>query len=267
MAMHYWTLPPSPALASWVECHWGLVQDTRGDARPEKIVPDGHPELIFQLGEPYHENGRPQPRSLLVGQMRRWMEVTPSGRVELYGVRLRPHGLAWLLGEPSHRTTDGQLELAEWAPRLLVELEERLAETPDRQRVRLVEETLLRCAQRPRGADALDPVLEAVERSHGQLRVDALARLSGWSPRSLDRHFRERVGLSPKLFLRQVRFQRVFELLREDPRPKWSEVALAAGCYDQAHLSREFRAFAGESPESFLKAQHELSAHLTGLEG
>jgi AraC-like DNA-binding protein len=92
----------------------------------------------------------------------------------------------------------------------------------------------------------------------------------GVTPRHAERLFRERVGLSPKLFLRIVRFQRALEAVRdaratasggEEPRgggngsgttaarlASWAEIAVSLGYYDQPHFIRDFREFAGESP-------------------
>jgi AraC-like DNA-binding protein len=41
-------------------------------------------------------------------------------------------------------------------------------------------------------------------------------------------------------------------------------LALSAGYFDQAHLIREFRALAGETPGRFASESHELSDLLTG---
>ncbi len=58
------------------------------------------------------------------------------------------------------------------------------------------------------------------------------------------------VGVTPKLFFaRIVRFQGAFERWGEDPRG-WARVAADCGYYDQAHLLRDFRQFAGDPPGS-----------------
>ena len=94
----------------------------------------------------------------------------------------------------------------------------------------------------------------------GRVSVAELACAVGLSTRQLERAFRERVGLGPKTFLRLVRFQRALALLR---RPGASLAAIAARCgyFDQAHLVRDFREFAHESPGRFRAAQGELGGH------
>ena len=49
--MRYRELSPPPALGHLVECLWTLESD--GDRRtPQRVVPDGHPELIVNSGRP-----------------------------------------------------------------------------------------------------------------------------------------------------------------------------------------------------------------------
>ena len=82
----------------------------------------------------------------------------------------------------------------------------------------------------------------------GGVPVASLVEESGWSRRHFTARFTERAGLSPKTFARILRFDRAKQLLAAPAGPSLSEVALACGYYDQAHLNRDFRAFAGCTP-------------------
>jgi len=62
----------------------------------------------------------------------------------------------------------------------------------------------------------------------------------------LERLFRERVGVTPKVYARLLRFEASLSLARRGAR--WAEVAAGAGFADQSHLVREYRALAGTSP-------------------
>ena len=265
--LRYREIRPRASLAGAVHRLWCLAH-ADPPPTPERILPDGHPELIFQLGAPYRSagDGDVQSRSFVVGQMRGWLDVIPTGHVELLGVSFRPSGLHGLFRDSLHVLTDGELPLADWAPPPLAELEERLRQTAGwGARLELVQDVLegeLGAVSRPdaRLAGAVDLLLA----SHGRLRLDELTARTGQSPRTLERGFRRAVGIGPKLLARQARFQRALELVQRAPRLPWSELALASGCYDQAHLVREFRAFAGDTPESFVRAEHALSDRLTG---
>jgi AraC-like DNA-binding protein len=77
----------------------------------------------------------------------------------------------------------------------------------------------------------------------------------------MERRFREAVGVSPKTLARIVRFQ---EVLRRSPAESASaDVALDCGYYDQAHLLRDFRDFAGVVPTLFRAAAGDLAQQFT----
>lgn len=266
--MLYREIEPTAGLRGHVNCIWILDHAPEPEPVPEKILPDGRAELIFNLGAPYRrvdeDGAHGQPRSFAVGQIRRYLEVIPTGHVSMIGVRFQPTALHRLTGNSMSELTDRSVPIEDLGVPELVELEARLHDAPDWQtRVRLVEEHLLRLV--PRSVCHMSEALNLIRRTHGRLDLGRVSKQIGVSARTLDRRFSAEVGLTPKLFSRQVRLQRVFELLSRSPRPSWSEVALASGCFDQAHLNREFQAFAGESPAAFLRSRHELSDHLTGL--
>jgi AraC-like DNA-binding protein len=57
--------------------------------------------------------------------------------------------------------------------------------------------------------------------------------------------FKTEVGLTPKLFYRVQRFQRILALMRRVSAPSWSRLALDCGFFDQSHLIRDFVEFSG----------------------
>jgi AraC-like DNA-binding protein len=57
--------------------------------------------------------------------------------------------------------------------------------------------------------------------------------------------------MTPKLFARVLRFDSALRGLRSGAGSGWAELADACGYSDQAHLSRDFTAFAGSPPEAF----------------
>jgi AraC-like DNA-binding protein len=60
--------------------------------------------------------------------------------------------------------------------------------------------------------------------------------------------FRAHVGLPPKVCGRILRFHHAIELIRSPCAVGWSDLAVRCGYYDQAHLIRDVRQFAGVTP-------------------
>lgn len=87
----------------------------------------------------------------------------------------------------------------------------------------------------------------AIDRAAGAIPIERLAALRGTSRRQLERVFLDRVGMAPKRFSRLLRFRRVVREIRTDAR-SWLDRAMEAGYFDQSHLIREFRSFAGAPP-------------------
>lgn len=94
--------------------------------------------------------------------------------------------------------------------------------------------------------------LSRLRRSGGGAPIAALAAETGWSQRRLVRGFREQVGMHPKGFGRLLRFERVIRRLHAGDGTALGEIALDCGYYDQPHLNRDFRQFAGVSPTRYI---------------
>jgi AraC-like DNA-binding protein len=77
------------------------------------------------------------------------------------------------------------------------------------------------------------------------------------SSRELERRFKKNIGLSPKQIARIYHFQSVLQLKNKSGSS--TELAHAAGYYDQSHFIREFRDIAGINPFSFFKEEKELT--------
>lgn len=236
--MEYQESVPRGPLRAYVRCVWTMRSKGGG---PERILPDGTCEIVLNRGDPFRHEGRLQPRAMVVGQMPRFMEIEPSGAVDLVGVRFRPGGLFPFLRAPMHELT------GTWADLKDIDRGLRLEDG--------VEEALL-VRLRP-GNGAVAAAVAAIERGAG--RIDTIARDVGVHPRRLERMFRQEVGLPPKMLARIARFQGVLRGSGD-----WAAVAQACGYFDQAHLIRDFKEFAGETPAAYFARRHPMSDAFTG---
>jgi AraC-like DNA-binding protein len=90
-----------------------------------------------------------------------------------------------------------------------------------------------------------------LRRIGGSAPIGALASELDWSPRRVVREFRTGVGMAPKALARLLRFERVTQRLNAEGRANLGQIALECGYYDQPHLNRDFRQFAGISPGEY----------------
>src|SRR6267154_146485 len=102
--MRYREIKPRGADRQFVECYWTLEHKGGEPAAVQKVVPDGYPELILNLGDPFeclHDDGwRVQPGCFLSGQITGPLLLRPSGPAHIIGVRFLPQGAGQWLGLP-----------------------------------------------------------------------------------------------------------------------------------------------------------------------
>ncbi len=80
--------------------------------------------------------------------------------------------------------------------------------------------------------------------------LDELAAHAGYSKRTLQRLFREYVGVSPKWVLQRIRLHEAAERMAEGE-GDWPRLALELGYFDQAHFIKAFKAVIGRSPADY----------------
>jgi AraC-like DNA-binding protein len=248
--------PVLAALAPFVKCVWSLESDGPvRDVPRERILPDSCVELVLHFHDPFRTHfasgeSALQPRSFVVGQMTRFLEIEPAGRAGFVAVRFHARGAYLFFHCPLSEVAAGVVDLEDvWRTRAR-EWTERVALARDMAaRVRIIEEALLALLyENGRTDPAVDRGLQLIEASGGQLRVAELAAEIGVSCRHLTRQFQRAIGLSPKEFGRVSRFLHALRLLSGGKHRSLTDVALACGYFDQSHFNHEFREFAGISP-------------------
>jgi len=223
----------------------------------QRIAPDGCPELVVDIGAPYEEQGddgvfRLQPRALFAGQMTRPLALRPVGAVELVAIRFEPDGARDWLGLPMAEATDRRLDMTALTAGLLPPAGDPAAQ------VELIAGWLE--GQRRAGNWSLDPVVRSEIGALGEDRPSE-AR-SPAEHRALQRRFRDRVGVPPRLLRSILRFRRVFDHAAGPEAAGWLEAGLEAGYFDQPQMARDFRRFLGCTATEWAREQVGLARSL-----
>jgi AraC-like DNA-binding protein len=167
------------------------------------------------------------------------------------GLRFRPGAAADVLGLHGAELADARIGVSElWGRAEMERIESRLLEcTSPAQAAALLEEAV---AARVRGApdSAVAGVVTVLH--HERTPVRELAGRLGLSERQLRRRCTDALGYGPKTLDRILRFQRFRALATRRRDVGLAQLAAVAGYADQAHLTRECRRLAGESPGALL---------------
>lgn len=107
----------------------------------------------------------------------------------------------------------------------------------------------------------LGGLAEALDTIHNEfcqpIRVEALAKQSGFSWSQFQRRVTAITGLPPRRLITKLRIEECARLLRTTELPL-AEIAAATGFYDQSAMSRHFRDLTGLSPGAYRQATREL---------
>lgn len=231
----------------WVRLVWEWP-GYRSPSAAERILPHGLVEVSWDLGGPmaFHADGGPRQHAdaVLIGpQMSSYVVDTRPVR-HLFGILFEPGAAASLLGVSAAELA-GRTEC--WSD-FGGELRQRLGDATDwSERLAVVRDHFAShdAPRLPKGAATL---LEVWRRDRS-VSVSAVASLAGVSAPTLVRHVREALGMAPAQLRRIARFRRMLE--RFAARPGLAALAHDSGYADQAHLTREFRSFAGITPSRY----------------
>jgi AraC-like DNA-binding protein len=253
---------PSQILKPFIECIWTLCGTLEAaPAQPERLLPDGCMELVFHRGTPFERAGERQGVAFLVGQMFEPAFVIMSRQVEVLGTRFQPGGASAFFDTSMRELANRFLDIQLVAGSFGRELEERVLHASTlTSAVQIAIRQLERRLKplRPEGLRARGLAACQIQ-EHGNVPIRELAVKAGISERQLEREFGHFVGLTPKLFSRILRFQRVFTAIERES--EWVDVALECGYYDQSHLIADFRRFSGSTPTAFDAERFELGRH------
>ena len=99
--------------------------------------------------------------------------------------------------------------------------------------------------------DYVQNAIAQILQSEGQIKIKELLKELPLSERSLERNFKDYVGLSPKQFSRIIQFQSSLNRLTKGRFKKLTDIGFDSGFNDQSHFIRTFKSYTGQTPSFF----------------
>ena len=183
--------------------------------------------------------------------------------VRVVGVHFKPWGISPFVDMPSSELRDRWLPVDAVWKRSLDRMHDRIASATSTGEILQILEDELRSRLVPapsRGLQLVDHTAGRLEASWGAVSVGALTDSAGVSGNHLATQFKSHLGVTPKRVARIYRFARLILSVDALHPVDWPQLAQAAGYFDQAHFSKEFKDFTGHTPTAYLTLRRRFPA-------
>jgi len=265
------SLRPALALQPYVQQMWYAASAPSPHALREHVLPTGEMHLVFRLAGPAlrvfdgaaDQLGRVLAEPVVGGPRSAYYAKESGAPVVTVGVQLRAGAARALFGVSAAELAERHTVLSDlWGAGGRSALDQVASQADPHASLRVLETMLARRL----ALQAAPAVHRAVARLLAQAgepaRIDTLVRASGYSHRAFIALFREASGMCPKRYARLMRFRGLLARLRAPYPLPLGILALEAGYSDQAHMQREFRAFAGLTPAQYLRLAPAQANHV-----
>lgn len=259
---------PSPALRPFVSLIWASdgAEACATVTERELVLPSGAMHLVVRIDEaPVRAWSGAEAiaiPSAVIGGIRHAAYQKEARSTASVGVMLRTGAAAALLRAPGALFAQRHTSLgALWPTADIDALRDRLAAASGlAARLTTFEAELER---RLTGAPVLDPfITHAARWLERGVAIAEIVREAGCSHRHFTSRFHEAVGVAPKTYQRLARFNRALDHLHARPTTALADIAATHDYADQAHLTREFRDFAGITPDRFRRLAPANARHV-----
>ena len=130
------------------------------------------------------------------------------------------------------------------------EVEEKLKiAIADKQRIKIVEQFFLSQLKNIQTDKLIIEAIRLIYESNGTIRIKELNEKLCISQSPFEKRFRKIVGTTAKKFASIVRFNTVLDNMNE--LQTLTEICYKNNFFDQAHFTKDFKQFTGDTPENF----------------
>ena len=252
--MLYEKFDPSDSLKNLVKEYW-IFENDNPEIVTQKIIPDGYSEIIIHYGDPYRINlqGKWEVQSsmLFSNQISKYFFLENTGKSGILGIKLHPAAFYELFEKVTSTFTDQVVPLEGLIGSKVLPLKKIQSKgLAIKDKVSIAESWLATFLNELKTQSRVRQSLQKIFETHGMTDMDVIANEIQISTRQLERQFKKVIGLTPKFYSRIVRFNYIFEVMK-DQNDSWIRTALQSGYFDQSHFIKNFKEFTGEEPSSY----------------
>lgn len=241
--MNYIETKPHWDLSPFINFFWEL-KGMESDYHWERVFPDGCLGILINLGKNcLTDNGS---RSLkfgktyVVGAMTSFKDTLIDRHSHLVGACLRPATLS---------------NFYNYTPENILHNDTIEFDVPDGLNADKIINDPIEYLNRyfternSKRTNILNSVINDIDASNGQLRINEISRRNHMNIRQLERNFKKHVGMSPKEYSNIVRFRNALAIIKGTTQNRsLSDISFECGYFDHSHLSHEIKRITGKYP-------------------
>lgn len=232
---------PSERLRHLIQHYWFVEWNLEGQpSYTQEVLQHPGVNIVFEQGSSY-----------VCGIESRKAAYTLQGMGMIVGILYRPGAFYGYSSEPMSELVDRKVDISRYFPFDAEAAEKGIfASSRLEEKVAFIEGLLSSYIPEPDDkVDELNKIVRAIMEDRSLTSVDLLVNRFNASKRTLQRMFKEYLGVSPKWVIQRYRMHEASDAIENGA--DITTVALELGYFDQAHFSKDFKAIVGASPHAY----------------
>lgn len=250
--------PQSPALQKYIQhISFSEFEATHSDYIP--VVPDAMTELVIVCEGAYKRMLSGQ-ESLICGSHFIGLKSKPAfvksdQHVKTISIRFKPGAVRFFTKIHSHELVDGVLDPVLVFGKKFIDFEQKSGDINNTTEcLTMVESFLLSAFCENEKAEKTRKRILSTYKNPAFSSVENLQD-SCDSYKSLEREFKQNLGISPKAFLRILQFNyATYQLTKQVKSSPFTEIGYICGYFDQSHFIRSFKNFSTITPTEYVQS-------------
>jgi AraC-like DNA-binding protein len=207
------------------------------------------------------------PVTLIGQQLSASKRCSLGGSMLIFQIMFQPTGLHRLTGIPSYELNDEFLDAEDIFSKEIRSINEQLYHAQNYSEMieianRFVGDLICRKVKAQHLVDVVSNLLLTVDE---KFPLGKLAREACLGAKQFERKFKERTGVTPKLFAKIIRFDRAFCMRLRYPKMRWNQIAYTCDYSDYQHLVKDYKEFTGLTPPEFDRLHDNAAEKAFGL--
>lgn len=235
---------PRAELADWIEQFWLVDWDLgTSNSHTQRNLPDPNFHLVITDG-----------RVTITGPVSKVYAYTMEKKGRIIGVKFCLGGLNALLPFPVERYVDTEIPAQDILGNdVCTALMSALSQSSDSNVVAILEQYLSPFVTSQSDQHSLAQELVAwIKQNEDVVRLEQVASYAGLSQRTVQRLFKDCIGLSPKWLIRKYRLHHAIAAL-DNQQTSILDIVERLGYTDQSHLINDFKSLLDVTPQAYQK--------------